>query len=136
MLLTVLVLSLVVGAICPDFFAFALLDVIDPGSGVSAPIDVSVFAEPVGLVVSEFTYVNVTFGVPESAPTVGFVIVPLPLIDSSVIPLLDAVSLPEFLLFSRDSVLDDEHLTLVNGSIREKIVLNKDQIFIWSEFHD
>ena len=136
MLLTVLVLSLVVGAISPDFFAFTLLDVIDPGSGVSASVDVSGLAESVGLVVAEFAYVNVTFGVPESAPTVSFVIVPLTLIDSSVIPLLDTVSLSEFLLFSRHRVLDHKHLTFINGSIWKKIVLNKDQILIWRHFHD
>jgi hypothetical protein len=94
--LAVLVLAFVFCAICPDFFTFTFLDVVDPLSGISTSVNVGVLAEAIGLIRLKLADVDVAFSVPESSFPRCFIIYPLPFINRSIIPLLDSVALSHF----------------------------------------
>ena len=103
-LLAIFVAAVVRSTIGPHFFALAFLHVVHPVTGIPASVNMSVLAKPVGLILKELADVDVTFSVPESTLPAGFVLVPLALVDSSIGPFLNAISLAIFLAILLRSV--------------------------------
>ena len=76
----------------------------------------------IGLISFEFTGVDVSFSVPESSLTFGFIISPFSFINRSVDPFLYTVALP---LFKSTAILFYEHLPFIHGAVREHIIVNE-----------
>uniref|UniRef100_A0A7S3FWY4 Uncharacterized protein n=1 Tax=Strombidium rassoulzadegani TaxID=1082188 RepID=A0A7S3FWY4_9SPIT len=109
LLLTVDVVTLVLGAVGPLLHAVAVLFILEPVALVPATVEVRVHAIPVGLVVSPLSLVDVAFGVNQSSIAVGHAVLPEAVVPGAIGPNLDS---PAVLL-----VLLDEPLSLVDGSI-------------------
>lgn len=93
MLLSVLVLTFVLGAIRPLFNALTMLLVLDPIADVCRSVRMLVGATPVGFVIAPGSFVNVAIGVHENSVTIRLVVPPLAVVPAPVLPNLLTVAI-------------------------------------------
>jgi hypothetical protein len=98
MLLTVLVVSLVLGRVRPSLNSVAVLLVLTPVTLVFCSVHVYVHSLSVSLVIVPLTFVNVSVRVNQSALPVSHIIFPVALVLASIFPDLDSATVPQAFL--------------------------------------
>lgn len=92
---SLVVVSFVTRAILPNLLSLAVLHVVVPISFVATAIFMDVNSKTLSLVLTELSDVDITSAVPEGALTMSLVVVPHALVDGSVDPFADSISLPQ-----------------------------------------
>jgi len=92
MLLSLVVMTLIHGVICPNFFALSMLEIIFPFAFVPSTILMNVNSIAVGLIVEPLSLEDIAIYMPEFAVSTGLVKAPVALVLSAIFPNLDAVA--------------------------------------------
>lgn len=106
MFLTFNVLTLVLAAVCPGFYATSMLHVVFPVAEVPRTVCMLVKSITVCFVKLPVPFVEVSVGVPKFSLAIGAVVVPLALIFTAVGPKLSTPTLLAFFVLSHVATVD------------------------------
>lgn len=110
----IFVVADIFGAIIPDLFTLAVLHIVEPVTFVPRSILVNVNTEPMRLISTKLSNINVSSNMPKSTFTVRLVVQPLTLVHSSVIPLINSISMSFIFLIHLPFILRIFHLIMLH----------------------
>jgi hypothetical protein len=90
MFLSILVLAVVKGPVCPSFLAIAVLKIVFPHAFIPSTVDMDVNTLPICFIVDPVSFINISIYMDESSFPVSSVVFPHPLVVSTIRPDLPA----------------------------------------------